>query len=540
MGTDADGDPAEYDLDLKAYQTLTSAVAIDFNVRLGLNALLVMEHNITFTFQNLVTGDGGNIEVIQGASDYTISVSPTPYVLNDGSSDVKIQSGAGVKTIISYSYDGTTLMVSYTEDMGDLITEAEHALIDHTGIPGVGGGGISIFDATIGNTGEYADIVAAQTAGKYKLKAVGNITTASDTTILNNIFLDLNGFNLACSTYNFTYSAGSLNIYDSIRTGAITFAYASAKRLFVSFTNYTLHVFNIGAITNTSSADECAICTAGIFENINNIAVPNKIRCGFGYNPTKFSGTISNCRITGAGSGCINSIYANNAVIYNLKLEGSFDAGYGTLSLNACKLDGLLCNQSTAISIGGAASKIVNVIKIAAQAIQLFSSGQFTNCDFDAPLGSASVTTIYIGCNIKSAWNPTSNNTQKYKFVNCVFESTFTLSTGGATDLYEFIGCQFAGNVTLPVTRFTAGSKLIGCDIVGNLVNNANSVIISGCTVSGTLTANSDYAKYSNNIITGASTLSSGAGYNIVKDNTLTGGLTDSSGEVTNIISDNI
>jgi hypothetical protein len=97
------------------YQTLVSSASISMNIENGLNAKLNLAHNATLTLTGLASGDEGNIEVIQGATDYTLALIPTPYVLNDGGSTIELLSGAGNVTVISYSYDGTTLLVTYNK-----------------------------------------------------------------------------------------------------------------------------------------------------------------------------------------------------------------------------------------------------------------------------------------------------------------------------------------------------------------------------------------------------------------------------------------
>lgn len=95
---------------VKEPQTLTSSAAISMNVRDGQNANLTLAHNATLTLSNLEAGDEGNIDIINSGS-YTLTISPTPYVINDGAGVVTL-TASGVD-VISYYYTGTYLRVTY-------------------------------------------------------------------------------------------------------------------------------------------------------------------------------------------------------------------------------------------------------------------------------------------------------------------------------------------------------------------------------------------------------------------------------------------
>jgi hypothetical protein len=83
------------------------------NILDGENALITLGHNVTITLTNLSNGSEGNIIVIQGVSNYTLTISPTPYVINTGAGVVTLSSGSGARTILSYTYDGTNLYITY-------------------------------------------------------------------------------------------------------------------------------------------------------------------------------------------------------------------------------------------------------------------------------------------------------------------------------------------------------------------------------------------------------------------------------------------
>jgi len=98
---------------LKAQQTLTSSASIAMNINLGQNAYISLGHSATLTISNLVAGNEGNI-VIDNTGSYTLTISPTPYVINDGAGDIAL--AASSRTILSYYYDGTALNITKGEN----------------------------------------------------------------------------------------------------------------------------------------------------------------------------------------------------------------------------------------------------------------------------------------------------------------------------------------------------------------------------------------------------------------------------------------
>lgn len=94
----------------KTPQTLTSSAAISMDIEDGLNRNLSLAHDATLTFSNLVAGAEGNIDVINTGT-YTLAISPTPYVINDGAGAI-ILTDNGV-TVLSYYYTGTYLRITY-------------------------------------------------------------------------------------------------------------------------------------------------------------------------------------------------------------------------------------------------------------------------------------------------------------------------------------------------------------------------------------------------------------------------------------------
>lgn len=99
---------------VKTYQLLTSSASITMNVRNGQNARVVLGVSATLTLSNLADGDEGNIVIIQDAvGNRTLTVSPTPRVINGGAGVIKLSTTANSVDMLSYTYDGTYLYITY-------------------------------------------------------------------------------------------------------------------------------------------------------------------------------------------------------------------------------------------------------------------------------------------------------------------------------------------------------------------------------------------------------------------------------------------
>jgi hypothetical protein len=102
----------------KAYQTLTYNASVTMNTNIGANAKITLTGNCALTLSNLTNGDEGNIIVIQdGTGSREITISPQPKVRGgDGSGTITLTTTANAIDILSYTYDGTSLMVTYGLD----------------------------------------------------------------------------------------------------------------------------------------------------------------------------------------------------------------------------------------------------------------------------------------------------------------------------------------------------------------------------------------------------------------------------------------
>lgn len=97
----------------RPYQTLTSDTAITMDLVDGQNAVITLDHAATITMSGLTDGDEGNIVITQGSTGGTIAFSPTPKVIDGGIGDIILTVGVGAIDILSYTYDGTNLFMTY-------------------------------------------------------------------------------------------------------------------------------------------------------------------------------------------------------------------------------------------------------------------------------------------------------------------------------------------------------------------------------------------------------------------------------------------
>jgi len=98
----------------KATQTLTGT-APTYNCSTSVNAGITLSGNTTVTLTNLVDGMSGNFKITQdsGGNGYTLTLSPTPKVINGGSGTITLTNTANAIDILSWWYDGTTLFTTY-------------------------------------------------------------------------------------------------------------------------------------------------------------------------------------------------------------------------------------------------------------------------------------------------------------------------------------------------------------------------------------------------------------------------------------------
>ena len=96
-----------------AYATLTGTT-VSHDTKSTLNTRITLTGDTTITFTNLVNGMSGNIVVIQDATGgHSLTLSPTPDVIDGGNGTIPLTGTAGSKDIISWTYDGVDLNVTY-------------------------------------------------------------------------------------------------------------------------------------------------------------------------------------------------------------------------------------------------------------------------------------------------------------------------------------------------------------------------------------------------------------------------------------------
>jgi len=99
---------------VKTFQALTSTTGVvTMNTNSGINGKITLTENTTLTLSNLVDGDEGTIIVVQGATNFTLTLLPSPFVIDDGQGVITVTDGEGSRTIISYVYDGTDLYTTF-------------------------------------------------------------------------------------------------------------------------------------------------------------------------------------------------------------------------------------------------------------------------------------------------------------------------------------------------------------------------------------------------------------------------------------------
>lgn len=86
------------------------------SIESGYDGDITLTGHTTITINDPDNGEYGDILVTQGSSDYTLTITPTPKVINSGAGVVGISSGAGTITIVSYKVLNNTIYVNYGQD----------------------------------------------------------------------------------------------------------------------------------------------------------------------------------------------------------------------------------------------------------------------------------------------------------------------------------------------------------------------------------------------------------------------------------------
>jgi len=102
--------------DLMSYQTpvtLTDEATINWDISAAYNAKVTLAASRTLSVNNLVRGDYGTLEVIQGGTgSYTLTLptSPVSKVANGGAGAITLTAAVGSVDVLSFYYDGTNLL----------------------------------------------------------------------------------------------------------------------------------------------------------------------------------------------------------------------------------------------------------------------------------------------------------------------------------------------------------------------------------------------------------------------------------------------
>jgi hypothetical protein len=107
---------------LMLYQTpvtLVDEAIINWDVSKAYNVKVTLTASRTLSVNNLVAGDYGTIEVVQGgAGSYTLTLpsNPVSKVANAGAGAVTLSTAVGAIDILVFYYNGVNLFWSITQD----------------------------------------------------------------------------------------------------------------------------------------------------------------------------------------------------------------------------------------------------------------------------------------------------------------------------------------------------------------------------------------------------------------------------------------
>jgi len=343
------------------------------------------------------------------------------------------------------------------------------------------------YDATVGTGGDYATLKLAEIAGKYNLKAVGDITIDDNWTIGNKIKLDLNGYSLIFGNYQFTIPNDNVQLL--ITNGTITYQQTSAKSCIIGHVwsladNNTLQTENC-TFTNLSTINGSLFAGFG-FHNKVKYNLANVAGGAFGYYTgavIDFTGIVNDIEFIGGGINCADNTYYGT--YRNVKITGSYNATNTFFFTNADNIE-VLSSTDIRINVGtDIASAFVNVNKIIDKnhkvKISMRPNGVLTNSQCNVlSIGSFgypfSMDNVYVHTVI-------TNGTSVYTPLRGTMNN---ITTGGLVTLSGLIGKMIISNSSLNGLLISAPHCKVRDTFIENDANiTGEHVSLNGVTSTG-------------------------------------------------------
>jgi len=355
---------------------------------------------------------------------------------------------------------------------------------------GGGGGGATGYDATVGSTGDYADIQAAITGvggTDIKLLLLEDITEDSDIAVPSgaNLVIDLSSYTLTMADYQFTYTgAANVSVFGNGRaSGAeIDWTPTAGQDLFIN-ASYVASVTEIKDLKLDNNATAANAAVSGAIEKVNNITfeLPNLADCGF--KPAADGSIYDNIEFIGGGSACkniINPTLSKEFIVSNILLTGTFQTGADVMVLYGDVVaSNILYTGSASIRFALRSGEIVmNNFNSNAGAVEIYFNG----------LDDSSLSNFYLkggtldigsgeGLNITNGHGIATLDMTDTGASNCNFTNlTVTNNPSIRGDGHKFTNVNFLGGAT--AYAGVSDSGFVNCQFGADAGGGSNTLTI--------------------------------------------------------------
>jgi hypothetical protein len=383
-------------------------------------------------------------------------------------------------------------------------------VIGNSGGDGVGGAGISIFDATVGAGGNYPTVGGAGgaiAAGKKRLRVVGNITETEDVIFPAGDFL-------VYIPYEFTWNMGvwsweSAGACHLTLMGERSQQETGSKIAWAHVGSPLIHVTDFAAnssitadgITwdNTSPNNGSGITSNAIGQRINwyinncLFNIPNKISCGLRIFSTDTKASfLNNSVFVGAGGNANNVLMTDGNAQFsssNIVFRGTF-APASTIVMNAAfttMIDdwsfNLAANAELIITANNCSIHGLKVINAGALALNWSGDrGYLVDTWLNGGIFTPSGDDFMLTQMFAGSFVPSGTGRQHYTDMDVTNAATISISKG------KFSGCGFLGGATCPngaldngFTNTQFGPNAGGSGLTLNIIAGALRTRVSNC-----------------------------------------------------------
>lgn len=351
-----------------------------------------------------------------------------------------------------------------------------------------GGGGVTIYDATVGSSGaDYTDISAAITgvgSTDINLLLITDITEDSDIAVPAgaNLYINLQNNTLTMGDNSFTYTAAA-NVYirgNGYESGAeIDYTATTSHRLFVNG-SYTTSVTDIeGVLIDNNSSSANSDLSDGIIKLRRvKFNVPNLTGSGIKFEVD--DGHLLDCWFVGAGTSTVNAISVttgDRVNIENLKATGTWSSASYAFNFSTANVSNVYLEVDTN-DINIYVGSISNVKTVGSNACNIWSiasSGFIDSIDCnggDIDIAGSDFVTV---SNVTNGGNLDLSDTGA---LNCkISNSRFATASNIGGDRHKLTNVEIIGGVT--VNSGADNNSLVNCQVGADAGGGSNTITVA-------------------------------------------------------------